>query len=140
MIRALITGKLHDTPQARTSANGNTFAIAKVKADDKGGAWVWVSVIAFGAESERLLELKAGDAVAIGGRAELNVWQDRDGNHHPGLSLVADEVATLRGKPKARNEGEPRNPSQPPRRRDRARQPEVAGDGIPFDDVGDWQP
>jgi len=65
MIRALITGKLHDTPQARTSATGNTFAIAKVKADDKGGAWVWVSVIAFGAEAERLLELKAGDAVSI---------------------------------------------------------------------------
>ena len=92
MIRALITGKLHDTPQARTSATGNTFAIAKMKADDKAGAWVWVSVIAFGAESERLLELKAGDAVAIGGRAELSVWQDRDGNHHPGLSLVAAEV------------------------------------------------
>ena len=140
MIRALITGKLHDTPQARTSATGNTFAIAKVKADDKAGAWVWVSVIAFGAESERLLELKAGDAVAIGGRAELSVWEDRDGNHHPGLNIVADEIATLRGKPKARNEGEPRNPSQQRRRRDRVRQPEAAGAGIPFDDMGDWQP
>ncbi len=120
MIRALITGKLHDTPQSRTSATGNTFAIAKVKADDKNGAWVWVSVIAFGAESERLLELKAGDAVAIGGRAELSVWADRDGNHHPGLSLMADEVATLRGKPK------PRSPKP------RAREPEAASAG--FDD------
>ncbi len=138
MIRALITGKLHDTPQARTSANGNTFAIGKVRADDKNGAWVWVSVIAFGAESERLLELKAGDAVAIGGRAELSVWADRDGNHHPGLSLVADEVATLRGKPKPRSEGESRNPSPPPRHRDKTRQPETAGAG--FDDIGDWRP
>ena len=129
MIRCLITGKLHDTPQARTSATGNTFAIAKVKADDKGGAWVWVSVIAFGAESERLLELKAGDAVSIGGRAELSVWEDRDGNHHPGLSLVADEIATLRGKPK------PRAPKPKP-----TREPEAAGDGVPFDDMGDWQP
>ena len=129
MIRCLITGKLHDTPQSRTSATGNTFAIAKVKADDKGGAWVWVSVIAFGAESERLLELKAGDAVSIGGRAELSVWEDRDGNHHPGLSLVADEIATLRGKPK------PRAPKPKP-----TREPEAAGDGVPFDDMGDWQP
>ncbi|MBE2293562.1 MAG: single-stranded DNA-binding protein, partial [Phycisphaerales bacterium] len=39
MIRVLITGKLHDTPQERESANGNTYALAKVKADDKGGAW-----------------------------------------------------------------------------------------------------
>ena len=69
MIRCLITGKLHDTPQARTSANGNSFVLAKVKADDKNGAWVWVSVIAFGEESERLLKLKAGDAATgSGGR------------------------------------------------------------------------
>ena len=25
MIRALVTGRLHDAPQARTSANGNTL-------------------------------------------------------------------------------------------------------------------
>lgn len=128
MIRCLITGKLHDTPQSRTSATGNTFAIGKIRADDKGGAWVWVSVIAFGEEAERLLKLKAGDAVAIGGRAELSVWQDRDGNHHPGLSLVADEIATLRGKPK------PRSPKP------KQQQPEAAGAGVPFDDMGDWQP
>ena len=125
MIRALATGTLYGSPQTRTSAAGNTFAIAKVKADDKGGAWVWVSVIAFGAEAERLLELKAGDAVAIGGRAELSVWEDRDGNHHPGLSLVVDELAALKGKPK------PRTP--------KPRQPEAAGAG--FNDLQeDWQP
>lgn len=27
MIRCLVTGRLHDTPQARTSATGNTFAV-----------------------------------------------------------------------------------------------------------------
>lgn len=113
MIRALITGKLHDAPQARTSQNGNPYAVCKVKADDKNGAWVWVSVIAFGQEAERLLTLKAGDAVAIGGRAELSVWEDKDGNHHPGLSLVADEVATLRGRPKPKADTAPtRQPRQ----------------------------
>jgi single-stranded DNA-binding protein len=126
MIRALITGKLHDAPQARTSQNGNTFAICKVKADDKNGAWVWVSVIAFGAEAERLLTLKAGDAVAMGGRAELSVWEDKDGNHHPGLSLVADEVATLRGKPKPKAD-------HPPARQPRQQAAPVP-DGVPFDD------
>ncbi len=91
---------------------------------------------------ENLAKLTAirGRYPDIAGRAELSVWQDRDGNHHPGLSLVADEIATLRGKPKPRSEGEPRNPSQQPRRRDRARQPEAAGAGVPFDDMGDWQP
>nr|HMQ39145.1 single-stranded DNA-binding protein [Micropruina sp.] len=116
--------------QARTSANGNAFAVAKVKADDKNGAWVWVSVIAFGAESERLLELKAGDAVSIAGRAELNVWADRDGNHHPGLSLVADEVAALRGRTKPRSGG---GSSHPPRQRSE-RPPDPVEPDIPFDD------
>lgn len=85
MIRCLVTGRLHDTPQARTSATGNTFAIAKLKADDKNGAWVWVSVIAFGQEAERLLTLKQGDAVAIGGRAESGgmVGQGRKSTWEP---------------------------------------------------------
>ena len=131
MIRCLVTGKLHDAPQARTSATGNTFAVCKVKADDKNGAWTWVSVIAFGQEAERLLTLKAGDTVAIGGRAEIGAWSDKDGNPHGSLSLVADEIATLRGKPR------PPSESRPPSRRP-ARQPEPAG--VPFDDFETWQP
>ncbi len=131
MIRCLASGRLHDAPQARTSANGNTFAIAKVKADGKDGAWVWVSVIAFGQEAERLLTLKQGDTVAIGGRAEIGAWSDKDGNPHGSLSLVCDELATLKGKPR------PSSESRPTSRRP-ARQPEPAG--VPFDDLDDWQP
>ena len=126
MIRILITGKLHDEPQARTSANGNTFAVAKVKADDKGGAWVWVSVIAFGDEAQRLLAMNAGDAVAIGGRAELKAWVDKEGNARPDVSVVADEIATLKGRPR------PPRPHQPKAPR---KQVSASTDaGIPFDD------
>lgn len=126
MIRVLISGKLHDAPQQRESAKGTAYAVCKVKADDKNGAWVWVSVIAFGQEAERLLSLKAGDAVAIGGRAELSVWEDKDGNHHPGLSVVADEVATLRGRPKPK-------PDTAPTRQSRHQAAPVQ-EGTPFDD------
>ena len=129
MIRALVSGRLHDAPQARTSQGGNTFAIGKVKADDKNGAWVWVSVIAFGQEAERLLTLKQGDAVAVGGRAEIGAWSDKDGNPHGSLSIVADEIATLKGKPRPPSEA--RQPS-----RHATRQPA----GVPFDDLDDWQP
>lgn len=44
MIRALVTGRLHDMPQARTSANGNPFSTAKLRADGKDGATVWTSI------------------------------------------------------------------------------------------------
>lgn len=126
MIRILITGKLHDEPQARTSANGNTFAVAKMKADDKGGAWVWVSVIAFGDEAQRLLAMNAGDAVAIGGRAELKAWVDKEGNARPDVSVVADEIATLKGRPR------PPRPHQP--KAPRKQVPASTDAGIPFDD------
>ena len=53
MIRALVTGKLHDAPQARTSQSGNPFTTAKLRADSKDGATVWCSIIAFGELAER---------------------------------------------------------------------------------------
>ena len=124
MIRVLLTGKLHDIPQERESANGNTYAVAKVKADDKGGNWIWASVIAFGVEAERLLLLDAGDAVAISGRAELSVWTDKEGNSRPNLSVLADEVATLKGRPR------PRKPRAPWK----VKPQEPLVEGIPFDD------
>jgi len=142
MIRCLVSGTLHADPQARTSANGNAFTLCKVKADDKNGAWVWVSAIAFGEAGERLLQLKAGDAVSLSGRAELSVWADKNGESHPGLSLVADEVAALRAKPKpAAETGTHRPPThRPPRRSSRpARQPQPTAAGE-LDDLDDWQP
>ena len=128
MIRALATGTLYGDPQTRTSANGKPFTVAK------DGAAVWCSLIAFGDLAERLASMKDRAALSVSGRIEVSAWINRDGEACGGLSLVVDELATLRGKPKPRNEGEP------PRRRDRARQPEAAGAGVPFDDMGDWQP
>ena len=144
MIRALVSGTLHDQPQSRISQNGNAFALCKVKADDKAGAWIWVSAIAFGDAAERLLQLKAGDSVSIAGRAELGTWQDKDGNAHPSLSLVADEVAALRVKPKLAAEAETHQRQtrrQPRRNPPSSRQPQPEGAGVPFDDIADgWTP
>lgn len=118
MIRALCTGTLYGTPQVRISANGNRFTTAKLRADGKDGAAVWVSLIGFAEVGERLATLQQGTVLSVSGRAEVSAWINRDGEAAGGLSLVVDEVATLRGKPK------PRTP--------KARQPEAAGAG--FDD------
>ena len=131
MIRALVTGRLHDTPQARTSANGNPFSTAKLRADGKDGATVWTSIIAFGELAERLATLPAGAALSVSGRAEVNAWLDKSGEPRAGLSVVVEELATLRGKPRPPSES--RQPSRRP-----ARQPEPAG--VPFDDFETWQP
>ena len=100
MIRALVTGSLYGPPQARTSQAGKQFVTAKVKADGKDGAVVWCSVIAFGEQADRLMTLGDGAALSVSGRAEVNGWLDKQGEPKAGLSLVVDDLATLKGKPR----------------------------------------
>ena len=122
MIRALCTGTLYGSPQARTSAAGKPFTTAKLRADGKDGAITWCSLIAFGEQAERLAALKEGAALSVSGRCEVSAWINREGEAVGGLSLVVDELATLKGRPR------------PPR----PRQPEAAAAG--FDDAEGWRP
>ena len=104
MIRALVTGSLYGPPQARTSQAGKQYVTAKVRADGKDGAVVWCSVIAFGEQADRLMTLGDGAALSVSGRAEVNGWMDKQGEPRAGLSLVADDVATLKAKPKPQSQ------------------------------------
>lgn len=122
MIRALISGNLYGDPQARTSQSGKPFVTAKVRADGKHGESVWCSVIAFGDVADRLMTLGDGAALSVSGKAEVNGWLDKQGEPRAGLSVVADEVVTLKAKPK------PPKPAP------------AQGNGQPFDDLEEWQP
>ena len=139
MIRALITGTLYGTPQARTSQAGKQYVTAKVRADGKNGESVWCGIIAFGEIADRLMTLADGAALSISGRAEVNAWLDKAGEPRAGLSLVADEMVTL-GKPRpVEAEGQdsagqypPRPPRSQPRRPPR---PAPVATGPDFDDA-----
>ena len=100
MIRALLTGNLYGDPQARTSQSGKSFATAKVRADGKDGATLWVSIVAFSDLADRLLTLKANNAVALSGKLEVSAYTDKNGQPAAGLSVVVDELATLKAKPR----------------------------------------
>jgi len=132
MMRALVSGVLYEAPKVHTGKSGKPFTTAKVRADGKDGAAVWCSIIAFDAEGERLATLPAGAALSVSGRAEVSAWSDKSGEPKAGLSLVVEELATLKAKPKPRDEGH-----QDQRRRS-ARQPAPAG--ADFDDLDEWQP
>lgn len=134
MIRALVSGVLHADPQSRTSASGNPFTTAKLRADDKHGNSVWCSLIAFGSEAERLLSLKAGAALSVSGRMEVTAWLDKQGEPKAGLSLVVDELATLRGKPR------PPQVRETPRRHHKNHPSPVVAPAAPLDDLDDWTP
>ena len=100
MIRALLTGTLHADPDSRTSKTGRPFVTARLRADAGDGATVWVSLIGFGQEGERLATLKAGTAISVSGRAKLSSWLGKDGSPAAGLDMTIDELTTLRGRPK----------------------------------------
>ena len=68
MIRSVITGRLHNDPQSRTGQSGKPFATAGLWVDIEADQRIWCSAIAFGTTAERLLQLKAGDALALSGR------------------------------------------------------------------------
>ena len=146
MIRAMVSGVLYGRPQARTAASGKGFATAKVRGDGKNGESVWCSIIAFGEIADRLLTLGDGAALSVSGRAEINAWLDKAGEPKAGLSLVVDELATLKGKPRpveAEGEGHAagqstgQNTGQGQRQRQPQRPPRPApvATGPAFDDA-----
>ena len=99
MIRCLVTGSLYGNPTVKTSQSGKTFTTAKLKADGKDGATVWCSLIAFDEQGEWLATLKANAALSVSGRAEVQAWSNKSGEPQAGLSLVVDDVATLKARP-----------------------------------------
>lgn len=137
MIRALTTGQLYGDPQTRTSQSGKAYTTAKLRADGKDGATVWVSLVAFGELAERLAALKANNAIAVSGKLEASAYLNKQGEPAAGLSVVIDELATLKARPKPESESRPRGfhrshpgpmpePPQPQR---------LESDDIPFDDA-----
>ena len=125
MIRALITGSLYGEPQSRTSQSGKPYATAKLKADAKNGESTWCSIVAFGEQADRLLTLSANAAVAVSGKAELRAYIDKQGEPAAGLSVVVDELATLKGKPRPKESSDRSRAPTP-----RPQEPVAAG----FDD------
>ena len=99
--RALITGTLYGDPQARTAQSGKTFTTAKIRADGgKDGAVLWVSIVAFNDLANRLASMHANTAIAVSGKLEVSAYTAKDGQPAAGLSVVCDELAALKARPR----------------------------------------
>lgn len=98
MIEALVTGKLHQRAEERTSKGGKPFVTAKVRTAAGEADSLFVNVVAFSESAgAALLALDAGDSLALAGTLKPGAWIDRDGNARPSLDLVAAQVLTLHG-------------------------------------------
>ncbi len=95
MIDGLVMGKLYGKPAQRTSNNGKTFVVAKVRTAAGDGEGMFVSVIAFAAGVKTgLLALDDGDSVALSGTLTPKVWQHGSGEARPSLDMVAHGLLT----------------------------------------------
>ena len=94
MIDALISGRLHGAPQARTSKTGSQFVTAAVRVPTKDNGSMFASVIAFsGTACRALLALQEGDAVALAGELTPKLYQPKGGGEpRASLDLVAHAV------------------------------------------------
>lgn len=148
MIRALATGILHADPVQRIAANGNPYTTAKLRADGKDGAAVWCNLIAFNEAAERLASLTIGAVLSVSGRCEVSAWLNQEGEAKANLSIVVDEITTLKPKPRPQPEDDSSQQSAMrairPRRQRRKPTPVSAPTPTPapndFDDLDDWQP
>lgn len=96
MLSILVQGVLHADPVMRTSAKGQPYATAQLRAAGEDGATVWCSVIAFNAEAvEALAGLANGDPVAIVGRASVTSYSKRDGDTGVGIRITATRVLSV---------------------------------------------
>ena len=71
-----------------------------VKADGKDGSTLWISIVAFGDLADRLLTKRANNALALSGKLEVSAYTAKNGEPAAGLSVVCDELATLKAKPR----------------------------------------
>jgi len=103
-IDALISGRIHKTPQSRVSAAGKRFATAIIRAAARDGNGIFVSVIAFSQSAcDALLALDDGDSVALAGELTPKIYTPRDGGEpRASLDLVAHRVLSAYHVSKAR--------------------------------------
>jgi single-stranded DNA-binding protein len=126
MIEALITGKLHQRAEERTSKGGRQFVKAQMRAAAGEADSLFVNVVAFSESAgAALLALEAGDSLAVAGTLKPSAWIDREGNARPGLDLVAAQVLTLYGlkRRRAAAAGDPEPQERPAQARQGNQQP-----------------
>ncbi len=137
-IDALVSGRIHKTPQRRISQNGKPFATAIVRAAARDGTGLFVSVITFSDSAiAALMALEDGDAVAIAGELTPKIFTPRDGGEpRPSLDLVGHRVMSEYNVQRKRKAvAEAQSPRTDERAADSVTPPSGADAGREFDDA-----
>lgn len=105
MMQAAIYGRLGQDPRQIDTRSGKAMAVASVAVDvadsreresSENPEPLWVGIVAFGGQADRLLRQSKGDTVSVSGRVQRNRWRDRDGNDREQLQVVADVIISAK--------------------------------------------
>jgi single-stranded DNA-binding protein len=92
-LHCMALGTLVADPVRRTSAAGKPFVTASLRVPCDGAEPFLASLIAFSqTAADALAQHGKGDALVVGGRANLKAWMGRDGQEQHGLSIVVESV------------------------------------------------
>jgi hypothetical protein len=88
-------------PETKISKAGKPYVVATIVSKE-GGESTFANLVAFSdSAKDAILALGEGDALSAQGKATIGVYE-KNGEHRPSLSIVADRVLALRQPPKER--------------------------------------
>ena len=93
--QVLITGKLTQNPQIKTSKNGNPYVwmLLSIPTEQERTS---ASVLDFDSSViEVMKKLSNGDEIAVTGTANINQWEKDDGTVRVSLNVIASQVMTM---------------------------------------------
>ena len=118
-------GRLGQDPKRIETKTGKPMTRASL-AVGEGDETLWLGVVAFGKQAELLARHEKGDVLTVTGRLELNVWTTKEGEQRKDLQCIAEQMMSIRPKPK----GYYRAEDAPAQHRPTAQQP--WDDEVPF--------
>lgn len=93
--QVIITGKLTQNPQRKTSKNGNPYVwmLLSVPTEQERTS---ASVLGFDSGVIDVMgKLSNGDEIAVTGTANINQWEKDDGTVRVSLNVIASQVMTM---------------------------------------------
>jgi len=97
-----VYGRLAARPEIRTTRKDQPMALCRMAVSlpchnhADGFMTFWVSVVAFGRQSEQLLRHDKGEPVSVAGALQMVQWTASDGTLQTGHQIIAESVMSAR--------------------------------------------
>ena len=107
MIRGIVSGVLTRAPAERESKGGRPYLLATIR-EGSGDKARWISAFAFNDEArEAISGMAAGEAVAVAGELDAEIYTPEGGQPRVSWSIRADAVLTTNSGARKRSATEP---------------------------------